>query len=220
MSRAALQFDALPAEIAIFPLSGVLLMPEVQLPLNIFEPRYLAMVDAALAGSRMIGMIQPRAAAPALYPVGCAGRITSFEDTPDGRYLITLTGVCRFEVASELAPDAAGFRRVQPDWQNYRHDVDGEEGHDTCRVAMLDALKSYLKAQGMSCAQWTQMQDIGAARLVATLAVICPFSAEEKQMLLETRFLPDRMKILRGLMEAAVRDGCADQASGGKTPCH
>jgi len=119
-------FEDLPAVIPVFPLPEVLLLPGGMLPLNIFEPRYLAMVQAALAADRMIGMIQPlaaegRAGDPPLYDTGCAGRISRFEETPDGRFLISLKGVCRFDIAEELATQE-GYRRVRADWSHYERD--------------------------------------------------------------------------------------------------
>src|SRR5581483_11566441 len=114
----------LPATLPIFPLTGVLLLPQGRLPLNIFEPRYLAMTRDALAGARMIGMVQPLegrgdAGAPPVYPIGCAGRIIAFSETDDGRYLITLSGIARFAIAEELPRDRL-YRRVRADWQRFR----------------------------------------------------------------------------------------------------
>lgn len=208
---------ALPPELPIFPLPRVVLLPHVQLPLNIFEPRYLAMVDHALAGCRMIGMIQPRPDdGSRLFDIGCAGRISAFEETDDGRYLITLTGLCRFRIAGESAADAGGFRKVVPDWTPYHADLKMEDGNDVCREAMLSSLKQYLKARGMSCEQWEQMREISCAKLVATLAVICPFTDIEKQMLLEAPDLDSRMKVLRAFLESCDDDTCAQ----GEKACH
>ena len=121
-------FDQLPEIVPIFPLTGVLLLPRGKLPLNVFEPRYLAMTEDALSGNRMIGIIQPsdplsRASVPPVYPIGCAGRITSFSETDDGRYLITLTGVCRFETVREL-PIVRGYRRVDVSWERFAADLE------------------------------------------------------------------------------------------------
>src|SRR5271155_4493810 len=118
---------ALPAILPIFPLTGVLLLPRGRLPLNIFEPRYLAMTRDALAGERLIGMVQPTdpgasGSNPSVYPTGCAGRITSFSETEDGRFLITLTGLCRFRIGAEL-PLEKGYRRVVPQWHEFGRDV-------------------------------------------------------------------------------------------------
>src|SRR6201993_4588113 len=122
---------ALSAILPIFPLTGVLLLPRGRLPLNIFEPRYLAMTRDALAGERLIGMVQPSDPAasssnPPVYPTGCAGRITSFSETEDGRFLITLTGTCRFHIRAEL-PLLEGYRRVVPDWHEFARDTEGAD---------------------------------------------------------------------------------------------
>src|SRR6266446_4748684 len=138
---------ALPLVLPIFPLAGVLLLPRGRLPLNIFEPRYLAMTRDALAGERLIGMVQPsdpRVAGdnPPVYPTGCAGRLTQFSETDDGRFLITLTGVSRFRIREEL-PLLSGYRRVIPDWQQFADDraSAGEPGFD--RARLIRGLKSY-----------------------------------------------------------------------------
>src|SRR5215831_831746 len=122
---------ALPTIIPIFPLTGVLLLPRGRLPLNIFEPRYLAMTRDALAGERLIGMVQPSdptasGSNPPVYPTGCAGRITSFSETDDGRFLITLTGACRFRIREEL-PLLEGYRRVVPEWNGFARDLGNED---------------------------------------------------------------------------------------------
>src|SRR5580698_5813033 len=119
--------SALPDVLPIFPLSGVLLLPRGRLPLNIFEPRYLAMIEGALANGRLVGMVQPSAAdsqepLPPIYHIGCAGRITSFTETEDGRFLISLTGICRFTITEEL-PIEHGYRRVKPDWEGFLSDI-------------------------------------------------------------------------------------------------
>src|SRR5947199_10613594 len=128
---------ALPSILPIFPLAGVLLLPRGRLPLNIFEPRYLAMTRDALAGERLIGMVQPSDPAasgsnPPVYPTGCAGRITSFSETEDGRFLITLTGTSRFRIREEL-PRLEGYRRDVPDWREFARDVESGEDPNSGR---------------------------------------------------------------------------------------
>src|SRR3954449_3775547 len=134
----------LPAILPIFPLSGVLLLPRGRLPLNIFEPRYLAMTRDALAGERLIGMVQPTdpgasGSNPPVYPTGCAGRITSFSETEDGRFLITLTGASRFRIREEL-PLLEGYRRVVPDWNEFIRDVEGEDALEFDRERLMRGL--------------------------------------------------------------------------------
>jgi Lon protease-like protein len=199
-------FEALPKTLPIFPLSGVLLLPRGRLPLNIFEPRYLAMTRDALAGERMIGMIQPLAedgdgAAPPVYGTGCAGRIISFAETDDGRYLITLKGLIRFAIASEL-PLHSGYRRVVPDYALYRTDLHPDEA-DIDRTRLLTALKAYFTVQGFSV-DWQAVEGTENERLVTSLAMICPFEASEKQALLEAPDLSERCRTMTALLEMAV----------------
>jgi len=218
-------FDELPGVVPIFPLSGVLLLPGGKLPLNIFEPRYLAMTRDALAGDRIIGMIQPapyREAAPdaadspwpPVYPTGCAGRITSFAETDDGRYLITLTGLCRFNLAEELALHPDGYRRVVPDFAPYRQDLEAEADAPIDRPRLCKALRAYFGLQGISV-DWEAIEKTGDEKLVTSLAMICPFEPSEKQALLESANLTERCHRMTALMEMAVLNGAAED-----TPRH
>ncbi|PWC39172.1 LON peptidase substrate-binding domain-containing protein [Azospirillum sp. TSO35-2] len=202
-------FGQLPTMMPIFPLAGVLLLPRARLPLNVFEPRYLAMIEDALGAGRMIGMIQPtdpdcRKRDPAVYPNGCAGRITSFAETDDGRFLITLTGVARFAVARE-AEGVRGYRRVVPDWKRFEADLEPEPCGGVDRPRLLSALKSYFRIQGLSV-DWKSIESTLDERLVNSLAMICPFSPGEKQALLEAATLAERGKLLIGLVEMAILD--------------
>ncbi|WP_029009163.1 LON peptidase substrate-binding domain-containing protein [Azospirillum halopraeferens] len=209
--------ERLPETLAVFPLAGVMLLPRCRLPLNIFEPRYLAMVGDALAGDRMIGMIQPadpaaRGTAPALYGTGCAGRITGFSETDDGRFLITLTGVSRFTVVREVE-GVCGYRRVTPAWEGFTADLDpgdpdarGSGAFD--RPRLLRGLKHYLRVQGLSV-DWQAIESTPDERLINSLAMICPFVPSEKQALLEAPGLGDRAKLLIALIEMAIL-GCRD----------
>lgn len=207
------QFRDLPTVIPVFPLPEVLLLPGGMLPLNIFEPRYLAMVQAALAADRMIGMIQPlaaggRAGDPPLYGTGCAGRISRFEETPDGRFLISLKGICRFDIAEELAPQD-GYRRVEADWSHYEGDQKQE--HQSCldRGRLFPALRGYFKLHGIE-ADWEMLGEAPDKRLVTCLSMICPFDAPEKQALLEAPDLDARAEILTTLIEmGAGRHNCS-----------
>jgi Lon protease-like protein len=209
-------FEELPRVVPIFPLPGVLLLPGGRLPLNIFEPRYLAMVRDALAGERAIGMIQPRGqaadiGAAKVYETGCLGRITAFSETDDGRYLITLTGLIRFIVAREL-PLMEGYRRVAADYDRFRGDLEGgaEDGPDgetgaIDRARLLETLGTYFEAQGIE-SDWEAIEEAGDAALVTWLAMLCPFAAPEKQALLEVMSLPERASTMTAIMEMAIHE--------------
>ncbi len=198
----------LPARLPIFPLTGVLLLPRGRLPLNVFEPRYLAMFDDALAGERMIGMIQPSGPGaegnqqtPALYPIGCAGRITSFSETGDGRYMVALDGVSRFRVTEEL-PLNRGYRSVVPDWSLYADDLnEGNVSFDRRRLTEL--LQAYFRQQQLS-ANWDAIGQAPDERLLTSLAMICPFAPPEKQALLEAGCVSDRARLMMSLLEIAI----------------
>src|SRR5262245_5439138 len=166
----------LPSIIPIFPLTGVLLLPRGRLPLNIFEPRYLAMTRDALAGERLIGMVQPsdrRVAGdnPPVYPTGCAGRITSFSETDDRRFLITLTGISRFRVREEL-PLLEGYRRVVPDWHEFAGDLRTEDEPGFDRDRLLRGLRAYFQHHQMQ-ADWDAITAVPGERLVTSIAMIC-----------------------------------------------
>jgi Lon protease-like protein len=202
-------FDQLPEIVPIFPLTGVLLLPRGKLPLNIFEPRYLAMTEDALSGNRMIGIIQPsdplsRASVPPVYPIGCAGRITSFSETDDGRYLITLTGVCRFETVREL-PIVRGYRRVDVSWERFAADLDEPGPALFDRARLVEGLRTYFKIQGIS-ANWDAVESTPDERLVTSLAMICPFEPSEKQALLECGSLSERASMMIAIIEMSVLD--------------
>jgi len=217
-------FAELPRVVPIFPLPGVLLLPGGRLPLNIFEPRYLAMVRDALAGERAIGMIQPReeaadAGAAKVYEIGCLGRITAFSETDDGRYLITLTGLIRFDVARELPP-LEGYRRVTAGYDRFRRDLesraeDGADGETGAidRTRLLETLGFYFEAQGIE-SDWEAIGEAGDAALVTSLAMLCPFAAAEKQALLEAMSLAERASAMTAIMEMAVHE------PGGTGPAH
>lgn len=204
--------EDLPASLPVFPLSAVLLLPRGRLPLNIFEPRYLNMtLDALASPDRLIGMIQPvdpdcRACNPQLYPVGCAGRITQFSETGDGRFLITLTGVSRFRLGGEV-PTTRGYRRFTADWTSYAGDFTEVPcgGLGAERPRLLRALKSYFCQQGLD-ADWAEVERTADEKLITTLSMICPFSAPEKQALLEAPDLIKRAQTMMALIEMALLD--------------
>ncbi|MGF1607173.1 MAG: LON peptidase substrate-binding domain-containing protein [Rhodothalassiaceae bacterium] len=203
--------QALPTALPIFPLPGALLLPGGKLPLNIFEPRYLAMVRDAMKTDRMIGMIQPRDEAdpPALYDIGCAGRITSFTETDDGRYLITLTGVSRFQVVEEMERTTP-YRLVRPDFRAFVTDKSGEEPDEAVnRDGLLVSLKRYLDRRGLG-ADWDAISNAPTGILINSLAMICPFGVPEKQALLEAKSLDERARTMVALMEFAIAEGDND----------
>lgn len=199
----------LAEELAVFPLSGAVLLPGGILPLNVFEPRYLAMVDDALGQGRIIGMIQPAVGteegqeSPPLCAVGCAGRITAFEETDDGRYLVTLTGVCRFRMIEELAPDGRPYRRVRADWDSYTGDLGPQAESELDRGRLLAALAAYFRRRGIE-ADWEAIQQAPDDRLVITLAMACPFAPAEKQALLEAASPQERARLLLVLIELSA----------------
>jgi Lon protease-like protein len=208
--------DDLPDEFPVFPLTGALLLPHGKLPLNIFEPRYIALTDAALAAGRMFAMIQPDASrpplqgGPALFGVGCLGRLTSFSETEDGRYLITLFGLIRFSIVSEL-PIRHGYRRVHGSFSEYLRDLDPPPDPPrlgVSRDAVLTALRGYFANSGFD-ANWDAIGRMPDDTLVTTLCMVCPFEPAEKQALLEAATDEDRAAILLTLLEM----GAADNAS-------
>jgi Lon protease-like protein len=198
--------DDLPPTLGVFPLTGVLLLPRGQLPLNVFEPRYLALVDAAMAGTRLIGMIQPtehedKMLSPPLSQIGCAGRITSYRETDDGRYLITLTGICRFRATTELTVTTP-YRQVQAAFGPFAGDLVQENDTDFPRDRLLAALKTYLSRRDLK-ADWRSVMGAPAEILVNALAMLCPFEPAEKQALLEAPSWTERVGTLMALLEMA-----------------
>lgn len=209
-------FDELPRSIPIFPLPGALLLPRGRLPLNIFEPRYLAMTRDALKSERIIGMIQPeatedlRAPQVATYRTGCAGRIVQFAETPDGRYLITLAGLVRFDRGEEL-PLKDGYRRIVPDFAPYRDDMESQPGPIE-RERLLSKLKQFLERHEIG-ADWKAIEMAPDEQLVNALAMMCPFGPSEKQALLEAENVTARCDTMITLLEMAV----AASGEGGTT---
>ncbi len=201
-------FASLPEVVPIFPLTGVLLLPRGKLPLNIFEPRYLAMTrDALAAPDRLIGMIQPTepestADAPAVYPIGCVGRITAFEETDDGRYLITLRGLCRFRITREV-DGRGGYRRVEADYAPYTSDMAEPKEPLPDRGRLLAMLRAYFTLHKIK-GDWDAITQTEDDRLITLLAMLCPFAPQEKQALLEAPDLAARSRLMVALFELAV----------------
>jgi hypothetical protein len=202
----------LPGRIPVFPLTGVLLLPRGRLPLNIFEPRYLAMTRHALGHGQMIGMIQPQEGAgdagdPPLYRTGCMGRIIEFRETDDGRCLIVLKGCARFDVAAE-PPRENLFRVVVADWHRYEGDLDSAEP-ELARDRLMAVLKPYFRRRGIE-ADFNAIAAAPAEQLIASLAMLCPFVPREKQALLETPDWTERGKLLVALIEMAAASGSGE----------
>ena len=204
--------EPLPAAVPVFPLTGAVLLPRGVLPLNIFEPRYLAMVRDAMtatgAANRIIGMIQPKRAGdpPPLYKVGCLGRITEYRETDDGRILLALVGVSRFRVGAELERDTP-YRQVMTDYHDFADDRHDEYALDAAsRASLEDALRPYLDARGLA-ADWEAVQSADDEGLVTALSGALPFEPPEKQALLEAPTLADRAQTLAALMTFATGSG-------------
>ena len=203
----------LPGTLPVFPLPGALLLPRGHMPLNIFEPRYVEMVDDALRdGHRLIGMIQPDPAhpgvpeRPALYTVGCAGRITQLAETGDGRYLMQLTGVARFRVVQEL-PVVTAYRQCRVDFVPFVDDLTARKGeNEVDRKAVLSALTQYLKANDLK-ADWEGIEAAPNEALVNALAMMSPYDPAEKQAMLEAPDLKTRAEILIAVTEIALAKG-------------
>ena len=197
------EFSELPDQIPIFPLSGALLLPGGRLPLNIFEPRYLSMVrDAMAQPHRLIGMIQSRDDCQdnRLYDIGCAGRISSYSETDDGRMLITLTGTSRFRLL-DCDDGVNGYRLARICWSEFKSDLmpcETKIGRDH----LIDVLRQYFKLKGYSV-DWDHIQDCENEKLVSTLSMICPFEIAEKQALLESVDLASRAELLIAILEMA-----------------
>ncbi len=201
----------LPDTLPIFPLAGALLLPRGRLPLHIFEPRYLALFDDTLKTTgRMIGMIQPVGEGDELHAIGCAGRITSFTETEDGRYMVTLTGVSRFRLGA-LQEGFTPYHRATVEWQSFTRDLGAAE-HDPQmkRTAFLDLLARYFAREELQ-SDWESLKEAEDELLVNALSTLCPFDAKDKQALLEAPSLTTRRETLVALMEIALRSRDGDE---------
>ena len=207
-------FEQLPDTLPIFPLSGVMLLPGGKLPLNVFEPRYLAMIFDSLAGHRLIGMVQPMQPGgfagdgmpvedgkPKVHKVGCAGRIVSFSETEDGRLLLALSGVCRFEIGRELDLAQGGYRRVSSLFAPYRADLDhADELVELDRERLMAALAAFFRSRSLST-DWEAVKQAGDRNLMTSLSMMLPFGPAEKQALLEAADTTARAKLLVAFLE-------------------
>ncbi len=205
----------LPGTIPVFPLPGALLLPRARLPLHLFEPRYLQMFEDVLkTPGRLIGMIQPLpdgpGATPRLHQIGCAGRITAFSETEDGRYMITLTGISRFRVKHEIE-GFSPYRNCAVNWDGFEADL-GKPEHDPgfCRDTFLDLLKKYFAQEELDT-DWDSMRDADDEILINSLSMLCPFDPEDKQALLEAPSLSTRRETLVTLLKFALHGGTNDE---------
>ena len=204
----------LPETISIFPLPGALLLPRARLPLHIFEPRYLAMLDDCMkTPHRLIGMIQPYdgpSGTAKLHAIGCAGRLTQFSETEDGRYMITLAGISRFRVVDEVS-GFTPYRRCDVDWTGFDRDLGATEKDGKFdRDAFLDLLARYFAAQQLST-DWDGLNEAEDEMLINSLSMLCPFEPEDKQALLEAPSLSTRRETLVTLIEFALRGGQGEE---------
>jgi len=205
----------LPATIPVFPLPGALLLPRARLPLHIFEPRYLAMLDDTLKSDhRLIGMIQPRdvpgSEAKKLQGIGCAGRVTQFSETEDGRYMITLTGICRYRIQREVS-GFTPYRKADVSWGGFERDLGGAETDPAFdRDRFFELLDRFFEARNLST-DWDSLKEADDELLINSLSMLCPFDPEDKQALLEAPSLPTRRETLVTLIEYGLRSGDADE---------
>jgi len=205
-------FADLPQDIPVFPLPGLLLLPGGQLPLHLFEERYRDLIRDALKADRLIGIMQPRDPnnsewAPALYGVGCLGRIVSFRESEDGRYYVTLTGVCRFDVTNEVA-STAQYRRVKVNYSRYAPDMAEDRDDDqglVDRPTFMPALKAFLTQFEVNV-DWEALEKVEDAPLIRSLAMTCPFEPSEKQAILEAETPADRGRLIAALIQMAAAD--------------
>lgn len=214
---AMIQAADLPDMLPVFPLPGALLLPRTRLPLHIFEPRYLALLDDVLKSRmRLIGMIQPYEgpgrmdAGEALQAIGCAGRLSAFSETEDGRYMITLSGISRFRVKQEVE-GFTPYRRCEVDWTGFERDL-GPVEKDTRfdRGTFLVLLERYFAEQGLST-DWDSLKEAEDELLINSLSMLCPFEPEDKQALLEAPSLKTRRETLVTLIEFALRGGSGEE---------
>lgn len=202
----------LPGSLPVFPLPNVFLLPRTRLPLNVFEPRYLAMLDDVLkTDHRLIGLVQPRnlpveAGTPELHRIGCAGRVTSFSETEDGRYQITLSGISRYRIVSQDM-ESAPYIRAEVDWDSFQRDLGRVEVDNSFnRTGLLNVLERFFQKSELAT-DWDTLKETDEELLINSLAMMCPFKSEEKQALLEAPTLSARREILVTLMEFALRSG-------------
>ena len=200
-----------PNKIPVFPLSNFIIFPNTNVPLNIFEPRYIQMIDDCMKGNRLIGIVQPKKTGdlkkPDLYEIGCVGKITSFNETEDGRYLIVLNGICRYKIINELTNDKL-YRECKISFENYMDDLDKNNKENikfSDLKSVFNDLKILFKKQGYLI-NWKDLEKQNIDQTINTLSMASPFSLEEKQILLETNTLVERNKKLEEILKTYTRD--------------
>ena len=204
----------LPKTISIFPLSNFIFFPQTTVPLNIFEPRYIQMVDDAMKADRIIGMVQPKKTnqtIPILYNVGCAGKITSFNETEDGRYLIVLDGISRFKILEELTNDKL-YRECKVNFNKFSNDINNqkEEIKFSDLELIFKNLKSLFNKQGYTI-NWKELEKQSLGQTINTLSMASPFSLEEKQILLETANLKERKQKIEEILKTYTLDNFSNK---------
>jgi len=210
------RWTELPRRLPVFPLAGALLLPRGTLPLNIFEPRYCAMVEDAIRGDRAIGMVQPlnpdaSESEPAVYKIGCAGRLTAYQELEDGRYIITLTGIRRFSIVTEL-DRTTPYRQFSVDYKDYEDDFEPEHADNANREEFLGLIRRYVDLQDYQV-DWDMIENTDTETLIHASSTLAPWAPSEKQALLEAANIRDRYDILIALYKMAIA-----QASGTAGP--
>ena len=202
--------EELPKIIPIFPLNNFIMFPKSTVPLNIFEPRYIQMIDESMQGKRLVGMIQPKKTGklkkPDLYNIGCMGKITSFNETEDGRYLIILNGICRFKIVNEIQNEKL-FRECNIDFNDYSEDLTNtpKEINFSNLNLIFNQMKELFKKQGYTI-NWKDMEKQNLDQIINTLSMASPFSLEEKQVLLESKNVDSRIKKLEEIIKTYSSD--------------
>ena len=207
------KFEKLPEQIPVFPLSNFIIFPETTTPLNIFEPRYIQMVDDAMKSHRIIGMIQPKKKdkIPSLYDIGCAGKITSFHETEDGRYLIVLVGISRFKITEELNTDKL-YRVCKVSFNEFNNDLrDKKEEIKFSDLKFIFKDFRFLLNKKGYVVNWKELEKQNLDQTINTLSMLSPFSLEEKQVLLETINLFDRKKKLEEILKTYINDSFSNK---------
>tara|TARA_Y100000591_G_C21849676_1_gene710871 strand:- start:4245 stop:4880 length:636 start_codon:yes stop_codon:yes gene_type:complete len=200
--------EELPTKIPVFPLSNFIIFPDTTVPLNIFEPRYLQMVDDCMKSERCIGIVQPKKSGklkkPDLFNIGCIGKITSFNETEDGRYLILINGVCRFKIQKEVETNKL-YRECNVRYEDYLEDLGNKKNENLELSKIINKFKSLFEKLGYSI-DWKELENQDSKKMINSLAMASPFSIEEKQVLLETINIKDRESKLDNIINTYLKD--------------